>query len=100
MTDQPRERHITRHAGFKPTTAPTDTRPYRRSSEGGGSEMRTHTLEATQTWRQIGWHGQTGAFYSLDEKPSDHEPGSWGPLWILVDNEPPVLPDEDGGEQR
>lgn len=95
MTDQPRERHITRHAGFKPTTAPADRRPYRQAHESGGSTMRTHTLDAAQTWRQIGWHGQTGAFYALDEKPADHEPGSWGPLWILVDNEPPILPDED-----
>ena len=102
MTEpQPRERHVTRHAGFKPTTAPEDRRPYRRASESGGSEMRTVTLDANQTWRQIGWHGQTGAFYALDEKPSQHEPGSWEPLWILVDNEPPILPDEpDGGGQR
>lgn len=43
------------------------------------------------------WHD-----YQADEKPSDHEPGSWAPLWILVDNEPPILPDADetdGGVQ-
>ena len=92
---QPRERHI-RHAdtGFRPTTPPSDTRPYRRASEPSSQEMRTHTLEAQQTWRQIGWHGQTGAFYALDEKPSDHEPGSIAPLWLLIDNEPPILPDD------
>ena len=100
MTDQPRERHITRHTGFRPTTAPDDRRPYRRASEPSGQEMRTHTLEAQQTWRQIGWHGQTGAFYALDEKPAGHEPGSWEPLWILVDNEPPILPDEDDPEAQ
>ncbi|WP_329131495.1 hypothetical protein OG552_10350 [Streptomyces sp. NBC_01476] len=76
-----------------PKPAPPNTRPYRRESETG-AEMRTMTLDAEQTWRQIGWHGQTGAFYALDEKPSDHEPGSFGPLWVLVDNEPP-MPDED-----
>lgn len=105
MTSQFRERHLRANpdAWKHQTTPPTDTRPYRRASESGGSEMRTHTLEANQLWRQIGWHGQTGAFYALDEKPSDHEPGSWSPLWILVDNEPPILPDDsdkaDGGEQ-
>lgn len=89
-TEQPRDRHIRRGdgAGFRPTTAPTDTRPYRRASDPSGSEMRTHTLTAQQTWRQIGWHGQTGAFYALGEKPANHEPGSYAPLWILVDNEP------------
>jgi len=73
--------------------APPNTRPYRRESEVG-TEMRTMTLEAEQTWRQVGWHGQSGAFYALDEHPSRHEPGSFGPLWVLVDNEPPILPDE------
>lgn len=99
---QPRERHIRSNpeAWNHQTTPPEDRRPYRRASEPSGSEMRTHTLDATQTWRQIGWHGQTGAFYALDEKHSDHEPGSWGPLWILVDNEPPILPDDDPEAQR
>lgn len=77
------------------TIPPKDRRPYRRASEGGGSEMRTVTLDSNQTWRQIGWHGQSGAFYALDEKPSDHELGSWSPLWILVDNEPPILPEDN-----
>lgn len=94
MSPQPRERHITRHHGFKPTTAPDDTRPYRRASESGGSTLHTRTPDAVQTWRQIGWHGQTGAFYSLDERPVDHEPGSYEPLWLLTDNEPPVSPDD------
>lgn len=69
--------------------APANTRPYRRLSESG-PEMRTTTPDAEQLWRQVGWLGQTGAFYALDEKPSDHEGGSWGPLWALVDNEPPI----------
>lgn len=95
--DLPRDRHIRRGdgSGFRLTTPPTDARPYRRASEPSGQEMRTHTPDRTQTWRQIGWHGQTGAFYALDEKPAHHEPGSYGPLWILVDNEPPVLPDDE-----
>lgn len=95
MTDETRARHIRRHpAGFRPTTPPPDARPYRRASEGGGAEMRTMTPDTNQLWRQIGWHGQTGAFYAFDEKPSDHEPGSYEPLWILADNEPPIPPDE------
>ncbi|MEU0710933.1 hypothetical protein ABZ508_26580 [Streptomyces lavendulocolor] len=57
--------------------------------------MRTVTLDRNQLWRQVGWHGQTGAFYALDEKPADHEPGSFGPLWVLVDSEPPILPDDE-----
>ncbi|MFI1485710.1 hypothetical protein [Streptomyces sp. NPDC020747] len=101
MTDKPRDRHIRTNpdAWVNQTTLPDDHRPYRRASEPGGQEMHTHTLDAQQTWRQIGWHGQTGAFYALDEKPSAHEPGSWEPLWILVDNEPPILPDTDDTEE-
>ncbi|MGA4875837.1 hypothetical protein [Streptomyces lydicamycinicus] len=92
MSDQPRERHIRRRdTGFRQTTPPHDTRPYRRASEATGSEMRTHTLDREQRWSQIGWHGQTGAFYALDEKPAHHEPGSYSPLWILVDNDPPTI---------
>ncbi len=72
---------------------PADMRPYRRMSEPG-PEMRTMTLTGDQLWRQVGWQGQTGAFYSLDEKPHDHEGGSFGPLWILVDNEPPIIDDD------
>ena len=97
MIDQPRERHlrVNPDAWKHQTSPPEDRRPYRRASESGGSEMRTHTLDRDQLWRQIGWHGQTGAFYALDEKPADHEPGSYSPLWILVDNEPPILPAEE-----
>ncbi|MEU0665728.1 hypothetical protein ABZ506_07155 [Streptomyces lavendulocolor] len=95
MSDQPRDRHIRRApSGFRPTVPPANTRPYRRLSEAG-PEMRTVTLDRNQLWRQVGWHGQTGAFYALDEKPADHEPGSFGPLWVLVDSEPPILPDDE-----
>ena len=63
------------------------------------SERVTHTLEGRQTWRQVGWHGQTGAFYALDEKPSLTESGSFSPLWILVEDEPPILPDEQESDR-
>lgn len=96
MADQPRDRHVRSNpdAWVHQTTPPKDHRPYRRLSETG-PEMRTHTLDSNQLWRQVGWHGQTGAFYALDEKPSNHEPGSFAPLWVLVDNEPPVFTDPD-----
>lgn len=75
------------------TKAP-DTRPYRSQSATG--ELRvTHTLESRQVWRQVGWHGQTGAFYSLDEDPRKHEPGSFSPLWLLIEDEAPILPEGD-----
>jgi len=75
--------------------APADRRPYWLASQAG-EERITHTMDSRQTWRQIGWHGQSGAFYGLDEDPSAHEPGSFGPLWLLVDDEPPIFDhDED-----
>ena len=61
---------------------PPDTRPYRRASAPG------ETLTVTDTTRridlhQVGWHGQSGAFYALDEHPSQYEHGSWGPLYVI-----------------
>ncbi len=69
------------------------TRP-NRAQHANGPMMYTKTAEADQTWRQVGWHGQTGDFYSLDEDPSPTEPGSFSPLWLLIENEPPILPDD------
>ncbi len=66
---------------------PPDTRPYR-SQSAGGPEMsppgpsnhpRTH-------FRQVGWHGQSGALYSLDEDPSLYERGSFSPLWVQLES--------------
>ena len=54
------------------------------------TEMTTRTLSADQTWRQVGWLGQSGRVYSLSDDPAATEPGSWEPLWILAHNEPPV----------
>lgn len=62
---------------------PADTRPYRRQSEPG-PEKTTRTDTARQTWRQVGWLGQSGAFYSLDERPSETEAGSFSPLWFIA----------------
>jgi hypothetical protein len=68
-------------------TAPPNVRPYH-PVHLPGDERRTFTDSHVQTWRQVGWHGQTGAFYALGEDPSRHEPGSYAPLWLLVDDEP------------
>ena len=54
------------------------------------NRMRTHTLTGVQIWQQVGWRGQTGAFYRLDEDPAPTEPGSFAPVWELIENEPPL----------
>jgi len=36
------------------------------------------------TMRQVGWIGQSGDFYSLDENPGKTEPGSFSPLWFVA----------------
>jgi hypothetical protein len=59
-----------------------------------GDELRTMTLDSNQLWRQVGWWGQSGAFYALGEKPGKHEPGSFQPLYALIENEPPILDEE------
>lgn len=75
---------------------PVDRRPYRRQSEPG-PEKTTRTDTARQVWRQVGWLGQSGAFYSLDEKPHLTEPGSFSPLYFIafadrLDDLAPPLP--------
>ena len=35
-------------------------------------------------FRQIGWQGQTGRFYTMDENPKLTEPGSFTPMYIQV----------------
>lgn len=68
--------------------APADQRPYRAASASGPERTVYHASPNGEVWneclRQIGWHGQSGAFYALDEAPSDHEPGSFSPVWIVV----------------
>jgi hypothetical protein len=68
--------------------APTDRRPYRGTSESGDEQI-VYSIDATgrvmdRVYRQIGWHGQSGAFYALGERPSDHEPGSYSPIWVIA----------------
>jgi hypothetical protein len=54
------------------------------------NDLVTHTINARQLWRQVGWHGQSGDFYALNEEPTlgVEEKASYRPLWILVDNDP------------
>lgn len=74
---------------------PPDKRPYRLASAPG--DECAYTVDGTRyIFRQIGWHGQSGAFYSLAEDPSKHEPGSFSPIWLPVDTEP--LDDEKPDE--
>ena len=73
-------RQTTGQADTEP--APADRRPYRRASEPGPTLVvttDTHRLDL----HQVGWHGQTGAFYALDENPlgDGYERGSVGPLY-------------------
>ncbi len=62
--------------------APPDVRPYRAQS-AGGPEMSPRTDQRVH-FRQVGWQGQSGAFYSLDEDPSRFERGSFSPLYIQI----------------
>jgi hypothetical protein len=66
-----------------------------------GTERTTHTLTGVQTWRQVGWIGQSGAFYSLSEPievVQAGEPGSYSPLWFLAWDERVDLGDEAASE--
>lgn len=69
------------------TIAP-NVRPHRWAhATGEHRRTETHRGARRQIWRQVGWHGGSGFFYSLDEDPSRYEPASFQPLWILVDDE-------------
>ena len=58
-------------------------RPNRKLSETGPEQI-VHDDEYNYTLRQVGWIGQTGDFYTLDEDPSPSEPGSFQPLLIIA----------------
>lgn len=74
-----------------------DVRPNRKRSDSG-PEMVFDKDGIRHTMRQVGWLGQTGAFYSLDEDPKPTEPGSFGPLWFTAHAEKLPCPrcDDDG----
>lgn len=48
------------------------------------------TDQMNRTFRQVGWQGFTGRFYTLDEDPSQTEKGGFSPIWILAHAEPVV----------
>lgn len=76
-----------------PRTAPPNNRP-NRSLSCDGPELTHFTHNGyVETLRQVGWHGQSGDFYALDEPAVPHEPGSVGPLYAVVDCEPIVSGD-------
>lgn len=74
---------------------PPDRRPRQRLSEPAATELVTHTLDRTQRWRQYGWIDQHGYMYDLSENPADYQVPSYSPLWVLVDNEHPALPEQE-----
>jgi hypothetical protein len=61
------------------------------------NQMVTHTLEATQLWRQVGWIGlSTDQPYPLeDEEGVRSDPAGFRPLWVLVEDEPPLPHEEE-----
>ncbi|MGI5153609.1 hypothetical protein [Microbispora sp. CA-102843] len=67
---------------------PEDRRPYRRQSEPGETKTVINTSPDGRRWRldlrQVGWHGQSGAFYALGESPHLYETGSYSPLWLIA----------------
>jgi hypothetical protein len=72
---------------FMAGTPTRDRRPSRQGWESG-PEIRVFWDDDSrivhQTMRQIGWHGQSGAFYALGEDPGPEETGSWTPIWVVV----------------
>jgi hypothetical protein len=40
--------------------------------------------EKSVIFRQVGWRGQTGRFYTMEENPAFHERGSFSPMYIQV----------------
>lgn len=70
-------------------TAAPDKRPYRAMSATGPEiDVVGTPLGADRpvrhTLRQVGWLGQTGAFYTLDEEVHPYERGSFSPLYFMA----------------
>ena len=47
-----------------------------------------------QTWRQVGWLGNTGGLYDMTATDADlRQNTAWiSPLWQLIDDEPMIQP--------
>jgi hypothetical protein len=67
------------------TAAPAPGREARDESDIAecGAGVKPKVIESRL--RQVGWQGQTGAIYGLYERPQNHEPGSFAPLYAIVD---------------
>ena len=35
-------------------------------------------------FRQVGWHGQSGRLYTMNEQPGLTERGSFGPMYVQI----------------
>ncbi|MGX9924128.1 hypothetical protein ACWIG4_30240 [Streptomyces sp. NPDC002248] len=76
------------------SSTPVNMRPYRLMSESGPEiTVLTNNDEDRTVFRQVGWLGATGAFYGLDESPSDHERGSMAPLYFPAHSDRVETPD-------
>ncbi|MER6515133.1 hypothetical protein [Nonomuraea sp. NPDC001636] len=89
-------------SGQQPAVArPVERRP-RRAMSADGPEIVVTTDTTRLVLRQVGWLGQTGAFYDLDEKPfgDGHERGGVAPLYFPAhsDRLDDLTPDEDDSE--
>lgn len=82
---------------------PTNERPRRRLSASSPElvhEITENGRRSRVTWRQVGWHGQSGYFYALEDdiKPHYTEPGSFAPLYVQAHRDEIV--DSDTSEQQ
>ena len=63
-------------------------RPNRKqSAEGPEWVVFTDSSSYRSTLRQVGWIGQSGDFYVLDDTAVASEAGSFRPLWFVVETE-------------
>ena len=60
------------------------TRPNRPMHAEGPEQVVTYEDSRRCILRQVGWIGQTGDFYSLDEDPMPTEPSGFTPLWFVA----------------
>ncbi|MEW2070053.1 hypothetical protein [Streptomyces sp. NPDC007346] len=81
---------------------PPNTRPHR-PMHANGPETTVTTDTARLVLRQVGWLGQTGTFYSLDEDPlgDGYEGGGVAPLYFPAhaNRLDDLAPDDDATEE-
>jgi hypothetical protein len=47
-----------------------------------------------EIYRQVGWIGQTGRLYLMGEDPSKTEPGSFSPIYQVIEADRVEIPEE------